>query len=240
MTKRIYDLSHHNLDGTEDYALVAQNADGIILKCSDPELTLNPEPGHDHTHAKAFDEFKAVGLPVAEYHFHDPSATPVVNIACYMKYSKRGFLDALDVEDAEIYSPPTLTNNVLATFDEGAQRTGRKWWLYSNLDFLNNRLLSPLRIAELIAGIWLAWPCPTATTFPKPLHYGKDVVGIWQKSWWKSCPGIKDITLDYSEWQWSDEKWAELVNIPIVIVPTLKERVTGLERRVSILEGQNP
>jgi GH25 family lysozyme M1 (1,4-beta-N-acetylmuramidase) len=236
MTKCIYDLSHHNLAEGDNYnyIVVAQNANAIIYKCSDPELIYTQ--GHDPTHDKAFEGFKAVGLPVAEYHFHDPSSTPVANIACYMKYSKRGFLDALDVEDAEIYSPSVLTKNVVDTLDEGSQRTGRKWWLYSNLDFLNNRLINPFAISALIAGIWLAWPCPSAITFPKPLHYTKDAIGIWQKSWWKACPGINDKTLDYSEWQWSDEKWAALVGIPIIIAPTLEERVSSLEKRVSGLE----
>jgi hypothetical protein len=221
--RRIYDLSHHNLpDGEKyDFATVACNADGVIYKCSDPEVA----GGHDHTHAAAFDGFSAV-MPVAEYHFDDPSTSPAANIACYMKFTKRGFLDALDVEDSEQYANAQLTRHVVDTLREGAQRTGRKWWLYTNLDFLNNRLIDPEEIAENIAGIWLAWPQPSASTFPKPKYYGKDAVGIWQKSWWASCPGIKDRTLDQDEWMWSDEKWIALIGGQPQL--TLEQKVEAL------------
>jgi hypothetical protein len=221
--KRIHDLSHHNLrDGEHyNYTLVAQNADAIIYKCSDPEIA----GGHDHTHAEAFDGFRSV-MPIAEYHFDDPSSSAKVNVALYVKYSKHGFLDALDVEDAEKYSNSALTEHVVDTLKEGAQKTGRKWWLYTNLDFLNNRLLDHEEIGANIAGIWLAWPQPTASTFPKPKYYAKDAVGIWQKSWWASCPGISDASIDYGEWMWSDDAWRALVGGKPAL--TLEQKVAAL------------
>lgn len=234
---KVLDLSHHNLREEEgdryDYAEVAKHVDGIILKCTDPEMA---NGGHDPTHDYSFEGFVAAGLPVAEYHFHDPSTSPQDNIALYMRHTRRGFIDVLDVEDQEHLSNSALTEHVINTLKEGADRTGRKWWLYTNLDFLNNRLLDPHNLAANFVGIWLAWPSPQSSTFPKPRYYTKDAVCLWQKSWWYSVPGINDTTVDYNEWQWTNEQWLELIgddNVPITHKVTIE-----VPREADIIEVQ--
>jgi len=233
--KVLYDLSHWNLpDGKKyDYATVAKNADGIILKCSDPEMPF----GGDYTYAEAFDGFMGVNLPVASYHFHDPSIGPRLNVDCYAKYRKDGgFLDALDVEDQESFSLYQLTTNVVNTLAEMAQRFGRKPWLYANFDYLNYRLTDYQGIAANIEGFWVAWPAPAYAVLPKPMHYALAAVGLWQRRWTASCPGIPDSTLDYNEFQWSDERWAALVGLPTP--PTVEEILADHERRIAALEAR--
>jgi hypothetical protein len=146
-----------------------------------------------------------------------------------MTHSKRGFLDALDLEDQENASLSGLTLGVSNSLRELAQRTGRLPWLYSNLDFLNNRLLDSM--ATLIAGVWLGWPSPLSQTFPTPKRYERSTVGIWQRSWIHPLPGTARPQADYNEWQWGDEAWAKLIGgLPVWDNLTEGDRWTLLKK----------
>lgn len=210
--KKLVDLSHwnhypigSNVAKPYDYDLLVQYTDGVILKCSDPEVP----GGHDEFHAQDFDEFKSRGMPVGEYLFYDPSTSPRDQIGLFVTHSKVGFLDALDVEDQENATLAGLTLGVINCLKELAYRRGRLPWLYSNLDYLDNRLLESM--SGLIAGVWLAWPAPNSQTFPSPKKYDRSRIGIWQRSWVQPIPGTPRGKGDYNEWQWGDAEWAKLV-----------------------------
>jgi hypothetical protein len=241
--KRLLDLSHHNLQqdlGEKyDYQTVADNYDAVILKCTDPEILQYTPNGIDPTYSYSHDGFTNVGLPVANYIFHDPSDSVEHQFDLFEQYRKPGFIDVLDVEDSEWFSNHELTQHVVWCLQEGRERLGRKMWLYSNLDFLNNRLIYPVQIAAEIAGIWLAYPSPSSSTFPKPAHYAKAAVGIWQKDWWHNAAGVPDSTVDLNYWQWSDDQWDEIVEGNAPTPPPTPVPTPDIDIEVIVPEGVN-
>lgn len=204
MTKILRDFSHWNI--IYDYPAVAASADAFWLKCYDLEIPggNGEDPAHD-------DHFAGLSTkPIGEYLFLDPHGSPRNQVLGYMKHSYRGIFDVLDAEDKEGMTPRQLTNSVIATFEAGWTEAKRRWWLYANLDWLNNTLLEPKKIMDLVEGIILAWPAPTATRPRMPVHYPPELVKMWQYTWWAQVPGISGPT-DASKWLGTDEEWNALV-----------------------------
>ena len=126
-----------------------------------------------------------------------------------------------------------MTNRVIACLEIMRLESGRKPWLYSNLNFLDNVLNEPARIATLIEGIWLAWPAPTANAPRMPKNYPSELVKLWQRSWWVKIDGCDGVT-DENVWLGTQAEWEKLTVMPPIPPPP----TDVLEPRVAILEQQ--
>jgi len=227
--KIVRDFSHWNV--IDYYEKVRDSADAFIIKAYDIEFN-NAEcedPAHDDHY------FNLRPKPVAEYLYFDPSANARTQVQGYMNVSYRGFLDALDVEETEGIDHNTVTSRVIACGENFILEAGRKAWLYSNLNFLDNILLEPSRILTLFAGIWLAWPVSNATAPRLPKHYPPEFTKLWQRSWTTYIPGVNGPT-DESVWLGTDAEFDQLVMMPPIPPPppdVLEPRVAALEEQMS-------
>jgi hypothetical protein len=235
MPKIIRDFSHWQI--IDDYPAVRDSADAFIIKAYDIEYGAgNPEkedPAHDDHY------FGLRPKPVAEYLYLDPGANARTQVLGYMAVSYRGFLDLLDVEEDEGLPANTVTSRVVSAFENFILEAGRKAWLYSNLNFLDNKLKEPVRIAELIEGIMLAWPSDTATRPRMPKLYPPELVKIWQKSWDDEVDGVSGPS-DMSVWLGTDAEYNQLVKMPPIPPPPtdiLEPRVATLEEQMAGVES---
>ena len=231
--KIVRDFSHWNI--IYDYPIVRANADAFIIKAYDIEYTQNPDdedPAHDDHW------FGLRPKPVAEYLYFDPGANPRDQVLGYLNVSYRGFLDALDFEETEGIDAGTVTNRVIGALENFILEAGRKAWLYSNINLLDNVLREPARIATLIGGIWLAWPSPNSNQPRLPANYPPELVKLWQKSWTEEIDGTDGPT-DYSVWMGTDAEWDDLMVMPPIPDPptsSLEPRLAVVEQKVQRLE----
>ena len=234
MPKIIRDFSHWNV--IDDYPKVRASADAFIIKAYDIEYgAQNPEkedPAHDDHY---------MGLrpkPVGEYLYLDPGANAKEQVQGYMKVSYRGFMDCVDLEETEGIDNNTVTNRVVAAGENFIIESGRKAWLYTNLNFLDNILNQPARIMEVFEAIWLAWPVPTATSPRMPKKYPASFVKMWQKDWAAEVDGVQGGS-DESEWLGTDAEFEALtMMLPLPPPPNdiLELRVAANEKDIEEIQ----
>ena len=232
MPKILRDFSHWNI--INDYIKVRDSADAFIIKAYDQEF-LNAEkedPAHDDHY---------MGLrpkPVGEYLYLDPGANARTQVQGYMNVSYRGFMDVVDLEETEGLDNNTVTNRVIATGENFILESGRKAWLYSNLNFLDNVLNDPARIMEVYEAIWLAWPVPSATSPRMPKYYPASFVKMWQRSWTEEVDCV-DGPSDESWFLGTDAEFDKLTRmLPLPPPPTdiLELRVAANEVAIESIE----
>jgi GH25 family lysozyme M1 (1,4-beta-N-acetylmuramidase) len=216
-------MSHWNFDLERPLAnqidfqsMIAGGVRAVWLKCTEGLSYVDP----------VF-EFLTMGLdanriPFGHYHVLDPVYDGAEQYKVFSdELFMRGDLQPwLDVELVHGMSNASITRETIAWLEEAVKEWDRPF-LYSNFDFLNNRLLDPVAIAEM-ADIVMAYPVPSLSQIPAsrwPRGYAPDAIKIWQKDWYARIPGIMDQTVDGSvplDQAWFERMLKDATGAPII------------------------
>lgn len=189
----------------------------------------------DPTWRDIYAQAESIGMPFSGYHVVIPNNT--------VNSQMQRFLGEIDgivpelpwVMDSEVIasqSPATITAVNRGCISQTPLVRGFKPLIYTNRNYGQNYLLDTFGCE-----LWIADPDPQLT--PDIPTKWKDW-RFWQYSWTGSPEGVETppVDLDYGHFTNIDELKIYYGVIPPP--PTLEERVTSLEQRVSILEIKVP
>ena len=194
MTKKGIDVSHHN--GTIDWGKV--KAAGVQFALLRASWGIESKKQIDSQFERNYAECKRVGIPVGAYHFSyaKSPAEAKKELEFFLKNLKGKQFEypvMFDLEDETLENLPksVLTDNVIA-FCDGLEKAGYYAALYSNPDWLTQRLdLEKIKRFDL----WFAdWRKNPSKTFPH---------GIWQytdKGAVNGIVGNVDLDIAYKDY----------------------------------------